>query len=219
MIFFDAVGTLIRLPRGVGFHYAGVARRHGWELEERALTEAFRVAWRTMPARPATRAPRPDDDKGWWRELVFKVLDCCEARADLGRREVYFEELYAEFTRPGVWELYPEAQSVLEELSRTWTLGVISNFDGRLRTILDGLGVSPLFQHVVISSEAGADKPAPAIFERALQLAGVDAAQVLHVGDDPELDWRGAEAAGFRVFRLERPRNSLRDLVTALRGS
>ena len=36
---------------------------------------------------------------------------------------------------------------------------------------------------------------------------------VLHVGDDAERDWKAAAAAGLLVFRLHRPRNSLRDLL------
>jgi hypothetical protein len=35
----------------------------------------------------------------------------------------------------------------------------------------------------------------------------------MHVGDDPERDWKAAAAAGLSVFKLERPRNSLIDLL------
>ncbi len=35
----------------------------------------------------------------------------------------------------------------------------------------------------------------------------------MHVGDDPECDWEGAASAGMNVFRLERPRNSLEELL------
>jgi FMN phosphatase YigB (HAD superfamily) len=45
----------------------------------------------------------------------------------------------------------------------------------------------------------------------------LNADEVLHVGDDPERDWKAAAAAGLLVFRLDRPRNSLRDLLTTLR--
>jgi FMN phosphatase YigB (HAD superfamily) len=41
----------------------------------------------------------------------------------------------------------------------------------------------------------------------------LEPAQVLHVGDDPERDWKAATAAGLAVFQLERPKNSLRDLL------
>jgi hypothetical protein len=38
----------------------------------------------------------------------------------------------------------------------------------------------------------------------------------LHVGDDPERDWRAAAAAGLSIFKLDRNKNSLRDLLALL---
>jgi len=37
--------------------------------------------------------------------------------------------------------------------------------------------------------------------------------EALHVGDDPERDWKSATAAGLSIFKLERRKNSLRDLL------
>ena len=212
VIFFDAAGTLFHLPRGVGYHYREVALRHGCEIGERDLHGAFAAVWKTMPPRPATRAPRADDDRGWWRELVGRALERCAVAAGALDREVYFSELYAEFARPGVWELFPEVRAVLEELQPQCRLAIISNFDGRLRTILRHLDLARYFQPIVISSEVGADKPDPWIFQHALERAGVAPGAALHVGDDPARDWAAAEAAGLRCFRLARPANSLRDL-------
>jgi putative hydrolase of the HAD superfamily len=79
--------------------------------------------------------------------------------------------------------------------------------------ILEQLGVTQFFSHIFLSSELGADKPDPLIYSRALQLSRFAPNETLHVGDDPVRDWQGAEAAGLSVFRLERPRNSLRDLL------
>ena len=93
---------------------------------------------------------------------------------------------------------------------------MISNFDGRLRFILRHLGISKFFSHVFISSELGADKPDPEIYRRALKLIDRKPTEVLHVGDDSQRDWEAASAAGLSVFRLDRPKNSLRDLLTIL---
>jgi putative hydrolase of the HAD superfamily len=216
IVFFDAAGTLFHLPRGVGWHYRDVALRHGWELSEEDLRHAFGAVWREMPARPMIRGPRPDDDIGWWRELVERVLDRCRATEEEVARDRYFEELYREFTQPGVWQLFPEVPEVLAALRASFRLGLISNFDGRLRAILDHLGLGGAFDPLIVSSEVGADKPDPWIFERALAQAGVQPAEALHVGDDPERDWHGAAAAGMQVFRLSRPENSLRDLHSRL---
>jgi putative hydrolase of the HAD superfamily len=209
-IFFDAAGTLIYLPRGVGFHYASVARRHGAQLDEAELTRVFYLVWKTMPARLAVNGARPDDDKGWWRLLVERVLDRFPP-SNL-QRDAYFEELYLEFAKPGVWALFPEVVDVLDSLRGQCELGIISNFDGRLRPILEQLGILHYFRELIISSEIGADKPDRRLFEAALKRFAVAPSEALHVGDDPIADWKAAESAGMQVFQLDRQVNDLRGL-------
>jgi putative hydrolase of the HAD superfamily len=211
VVFFDATGTLIYLPRGVAFHYADVARRHGEGFAEADLDRAFHVAWKEMPGRVSTTGPRPNDDKEWWRALVDRTLDHLQPiKLD---RSAFFEELYAEFTLPGVWALFPEIREVLETLRTRCQLGVISNFDSRLRTIFNHLAITAFFDEIVISSEVGADKPDEKIFQIALARFGVAPQEALHVGDDPENDWRAAERAGLHVFPLNRATMDLYPLI------
>jgi putative hydrolase of the HAD superfamily len=217
-IFFDAAGTLIHLPQSVGYHYALAGERVGLVLDAAALDRAFVDSWKKMPARPAIEGPREDDDKGWWRELVDRVIEEMAPGTGELDRDAFFEVAYSHFAEAGVWELYPEAIEVLEVLRPRFDLAVISNFDGRLRMILEQLGVSQFFSHVFLSSELGADKPDPLIYRRALKLSRFTPNETLHVGDDPARDWQGAAAAGLSVFQLERPRNSLRDLLTVCSG-
>jgi putative hydrolase of the HAD superfamily len=115
-----------------------------------------------------------------------------------------------------VWELYPEVREVLKTLQPRFTLAVISNFDGRLRMILEQFGIAKVFRWIFISSEMGAEKPDPLIYRRALQFSATTPNEGLHVGDDRERDWNGAAAAGLQVFQLDRQRNSLRDLLAFL---
>ena len=214
-VFFDGAGTLFHLPKGVGHHYALVGRRMGLNFDSVALDHAFAAVWNGMPSRAATRAPREDDDKGWWAELVDRVIEEVAPKTRDLDRDAFFEAAYSHFAEAGVWELYPEALAVVEALHSQFQLGVVSNFDGRLRMVLEQLGISKYFPEVVISSEVGADKPDPFIFQRAAELAGVLPNEALHVGDDPVRDWQGAANAGLAVFRLDRPRNSLSDLPAA----
>ncbi len=215
-IFFDAAGTLIRLTKSVGTHYALVAARQGLTLDPEQLDRAFAIVWKEMPLRPATGEPREDDDKGWWRDLVERLLDRVSPRIDPLDRDTFFEAAYGHFAEAGVWELYPEVREVIEALTPHFELAVVSNFDGRLRMILEHLAISKYFRHVFLSSELGADKPDPLIYERALEISGFAPGEVLHAGDDPERDWAAASAAGLEVFRLDRPQNSLRDLMRLL---
>jgi len=213
-ILFDAAGTLFYLTKTVGDHYAYVGREVGLDLDAQQLENAFHAAWKQMPQRSAIDGPRENDDKKWWRELVGRVFDQAAPWLSEFDRDNFFEIAYEHFAEPGVWELYPEVSGVLQELAPKFQLAVISNFDGRLRFLLQHLGISKYFAHAFISSELGADKPDPEIFRRALTTMHLKADEVLHVGDDPERDWKAAAAAGLSVFRLDRPRNSLRDLLT-----
>lgn len=171
-----------------------------------------------MPARPAIEGPREDDDKDWWRNLVTQVIDQAAPGMSEPDRDAFFQGAYSHFAEGEVWALYPDVLDVLGTLRPRFDLSVISNFDRRLRVILEQLGVSQFFSHIFLSSELGADKPDPLIYHRALEVSGVSPNEALHVGDDPVRDWQGAEAAGLSVFRLERPRHSLRDLLVTLQS-
>jgi putative hydrolase of the HAD superfamily len=215
-IFFDAAGTLFHLPRGVGYHYALVGKDLGLNLDCNQLDRAFAAAWNTMSPRKAIDGPRENDDKDWWRQLVDLVLDeAAPALSELDR-DNFFEIAYEHFAEAGVWELYPEVTDVLDSLRPRFQLAVMSNFDGRLRMILEQLGISKFFSNIFVSSELGADKPDPEIFRRALRFMNLAPGEVLHVGDDPERDWNAAAAAGLSIFQLDRAKNSLRDLLTQL---
>ena len=76
-------------------------------------------------------------------------------------------------------------------------LAVVSNWDIGLHDHLRALGLDSLVDTVVTSAEAGAPKPAPAVFELALARLGSSAARAVHVGDS-EADAEGARAAGLR---------------------
>ena len=216
-ISFDAVGTLFYLTKTVGDHYADIGREVGLDLDAQELERAFHTAWEKMPQRAAIDGPRENDDRGWWRKLVDVVLDQVAPSLSEFDRDNFFEIAYEHFAEAGVWELYPEVPEVLEKLRPPLQLAVISNFDGRLRFILQHLGISKFFTHIFVSSEVGADKPDPEIYRRALKFIDLKPNEVLHVGDDPERDWEAASAAGLSIFRLDRRKNSLRDLLATLK--
>lgn len=215
VIFLDAAGTLIDLVEPVGPSYSRIASAHGFHAEPQQFDAAFRVAWKGMPLRPPVAGPRPDDDRGWWRELVGKVFDQLGCTSGGAEFEDCFAAMYAHFSEPGVWALFPEAKDALSRLSKHHRLAVVSNFDGRLHRILADLGVARFFEQIVVSSEVGADKPHRELFEAALEAMNARPETTLHVGDDPVGDWQGAASADIPVFRLQRPGNSLASVLSA----
>ena len=212
-ISFDAVGTLLYLPKGVGENYRAVGESIGLTLDAAALDRAFYQSWGSMPTRTAIDGPRENDDKDWWRELVDRMLRQVAPALNELDRDNFFEVAYEHFTEAGVWELYSDVVDVLKRLSPKFQLAIVSNFDGRLRLILEHLAVSKFFRHVFVSSEIGADKPDPEIFRRALNYLGLRGDELFHVGDDPKRDWEAARTAGLRIFELDRSRNSLGDVL------
>lgn len=83
-------------------------------------------------------------------------------------------------------------------------LVVVSNWDCSLPEWLRPTGLLDLFDDVVSSAVVGVAKPDPAPVRRGLELAGVEPGDALHVGDSPENDLAGAEAAGVRAVLVDR---------------
>ncbi|HEX6391554.1 MAG TPA: HAD-IA family hydrolase, partial [Solirubrobacteraceae bacterium] len=81
---------------------------------------------------------------------------------------------------------------------------VVSNWDQSLHERLEETGLAPLVDGAVASAEVGAAKPARAIFDHALALAGAPAGAALHAGDSPDADAAGALAAGLRAVLVAR---------------
>lgn len=202
VVTFDAAGTLIRLVGPPGGTYAKVAAEFGYNFDPERMQAAFGSAWQALPPPPELPGAHPDDGRGWWRQLVAKTLEL--AGYQVRNLDDYFAKLYATFSQPGIWVLYQDAEPVLTQLKSSGIrLGVISNFDGRLRTILAQLGVEDRFERLVISSEIGAEKPSSRIFLEAARRFEVEPGEILHVGDDAEVDVDGARAAGFQAVLVD----------------
>lgn len=113
---------------------------------------------------------------------------------------------------------YPEVAAVLGTLRAAGLrLVVVSNWDVSLHEALAQTGLAPLLDGAISSAEARAAKPAPAIFEQALALAGgIAPAAAVHVGDDPAADVAGARAAGIAPVLVVRDGAARPNGVTAL---
>jgi putative hydrolase of the HAD superfamily len=191
-VFFDVGGTLLQPWPSVGSIYARVAARHGIQRSAGELERSFRESWKAFKVGELTLSRRE-----WWRQLVFRTLGC--------EHEACFEELYDFFSRPEAWRLYPDVEETLRVVrERGLHVGVISNWDSRLRPLLNAMGLGEMFDSMTISCEVGAEKPSPAIFQAALRRTDASPGQTLHVGDNDEEDVRGARAVGMRAVLIDR---------------
>lgn len=72
------------------------------------------------------------------------------------------DKMYTDFAGPQNWSVYPDVVPTLHALrQKGLVLGVISNFDERLKPILNSLKLADLFDFVLGSYEAGFCKPDP----------------------------------------------------------
>jgi putative hydrolase of the HAD superfamily len=186
----DAYGTLVTLRDPVPALRAALASR-GVERSSSDVQRAFEAEVEFYVARShdgcdeATLALLRRDCAGVFLEALQSELDPHEF-APAFVSSLRFEEL-------------PGARDACVELAAAGLrLAVVSNWDIGLHDHLSALGLSAVLDIVVTSAEAGAPKPASAVFELALARLGIDdAGRAVHIGD-AAADEEGARAAGFR---------------------
>jgi len=206
VITFDVGGTLIDPFPSVGQVYASVARESNFPCPPpHELTATFSKVWKNKVGF--------DYSVNAWASLVDEVFGTTLPPN-------VFQAMYDRFKKADAWMIYPDVRSTLQALrDRGYRIAVISNWDDRLPPLLDALGLGEFFEPVVLSVHAGATKPSPQIYKRALSLLNAEASAVLHIGDSLEEDVNGAQAVGMQALLLDRKgsgNNSIRTLESIL---
>lgn len=208
VVFFDAADTLFHVHGSVAEIYLHHAVAFGFPQKPDSLVaikHAFSRAFREAPP-PVFAATEParlkHSERLWWFDIVHHVF----YRVGMFERfDEFFDHVFRVFEDHRSWRLFPETASTLRRLKeRNLELGIISNFDSRLFTVLRGLGIAEAFDTVTISSLAQAAKPAPQIFHLALEKHAVDPEEALHIGDSLREDVEGAKKAGLHTVLLDR---------------
>jgi len=129
-------------------------------------------------------------------EIIFTGLGINLPSDEMDEIVRLHEEMELEF-RPDFIDGVKEA---IEELHKSYKLGVISDTifsPGRvLREILKGEGLLKYFDHFVFSDEIGNSKPKPIVFESACENLGVQAHELIHIGDREHNDILGPKKLG-----------------------
>jgi putative hydrolase of the HAD superfamily len=188
-VFLDALGTLVELEPP----WARLAPALGLDAGDERVRRAFRV------------------EMAYYRDHAHEA-DGAEALADLRERcaRLLSRELGIDVPVERMMDAirfraYPDAEPALRRLrERGLALVCVSNWDYALAEVLDRVGLGSRLDGTVTSAAAGTRKPDPAIFARALELAGCEPAEALHVGDTPEEDLAGAAAAGIPALLIDR---------------
>jgi putative hydrolase of the HAD superfamily len=198
-VFLDALGTLVDLEPPAPRLRAGLAG-HGVEVTEEEAARAVRAEIAFYRANLMRGR-----DLAALAELRAECAAVTAAALPEAARDLAPEVLERVLLDALEFTPFGEVVDALTALrERGLTLIVVSNWDVSLHAMLDDTGLRPLVDGAVASAELGAAKPAPAPFERALALAGVEPEQAWHVGDDLDADIAGAAALGIRPVLVDR---------------
>lgn len=196
--------------------YHDVGRDHGSMLSLDAIRQNLRTAMtRHFLGGTAMDSTNEEVELRRWELIVNDTLD----DLDHNVRRPVFNTLWKRFEQADAWRLFDDVIPTLRGLkSQGYLIAVASNFDARLRSVIEGLGVQAHFDEIFISSDLGWSKPNPKFFDAAAHRIGVDdRSTLLMIGDTYQGDVQAAQQAGLDARHLIRDHeSSLADLTRDL---
>lgn len=177
------------------------ARIEAWSGKPFTLTPAEMMEL-FFASRPPQGVKSVEDEVAslrlYWKSLLLRagVSEGLEERG---------EELHQMTWLKGL-KLFPETLEVLQQLrGRGMRMGVISDTSPSLPLTLEAAGIGAYFDCAVCSDLVGVMKPAPQMYQTALDALGVAAGESLYVDDCGE-EAEGARRLGFTAFHIDRSR-------------
>ncbi len=155
--------------------------------------------------------------EGWWSPILAAAAT---ALVTLGMEETLAisaskrsREIYLDLAG---WQVDTDAVEVLEHLSALgWHHAVLSNFAPELPSLMDGLGLSIHFDKVFCSGQIGLEKPSAALFRYVIESLAPGRARWM-IGDNPDADIAGGQAAGLSTILLGRDTHDVGFSATTL---
>lgn len=209
LIFLDAGFTLLHPHPSVGHFYSTLAAEVGVDADADALDRAFYTAWKACkvdhPAHPEVPyGITLEQSQCFWKRVVVQTFEIAGFKAP--DQEDYYSRVFDLFATSQCWELYPDIRDGLDfARNHGVPLAIMSNWDRRLPSVVEGFGLSAAFRFVVTSSDAGYEKPSPGIFRFAGEMAQAHGFQRFAlIGDEVRADVEGGREAGWKVCLLNR---------------
>ncbi len=186
--------------RALFIDFDGVLRR--WPDSDEALEQAHGLpagALRRTAFAPALLLPAITgqiSDEAWRANIA--------ARLGEAHRGLDAQEVVRQWSEPA-GEMDLGVVSLLQARAPGVQLILLSNATSRLDADLRHLGIATLFDQVINSSALGVVKPDPAIFQRALTMAKVEAGEAIFI-DDSIRNTEAASRLGIRSHCFKNPR-------------
>ncbi|MEU5899265.1 HAD family hydrolase [Streptomyces venezuelae] len=182
---------------GMHAHLTAEGLLERYESAERALER-----WRELTERHWTRFGAGGVTfQEQRRDRVRDFMDAPDLSDD--DADAWFQRYVGHYE--SAWSLFPDTLPALDALAGEYRHAVLSNsalvVQDRKLTVL---GVRDRFEAVLCAADLGVSKPAPEAFRAVCTHLGLPPAEIAYVGDQPEIDARGARDAGLLGIWLDR---------------
>ncbi len=204
-VFFDLYQTLVRYEPPREEIETGVLKKFGIETTPAALVRPIIVAdefiYNEIARQPLSA--RTNEEKF---ALYARYQTILLREAGIAYDAKVIPSLLAAMQKSAMdLVLFDDVIPALTDLkSRDLILGLISNIEQNMTATLTKLGLPAWLDIIITSLEAGASKPKPEIFQKALERARVKPAEALYIGDQYQVDVLGARGAGMRGILIDR---------------
>lgn len=204
LITFDVTGTLLKYRSSPAIEYSNVLKKYSIEVKLSTLDNLINKNWIFMTRTHPNFGL--DTGLGWenyWRTYAHNVFSKAFQIENITHNillETIINDLMMIYSTGETFQVQDGAIELLEYLKKEQVpLGVISNYDPRIKPILKNLGLSHYFKFILSSYEARSEKPDVKIFREAELYInkGLNRELFLHVGDSYLLDVKGARNAGW----------------------
>jgi len=202
---FDMYGTLAGFdpPRDQIQHRA--ALKFGIDINRDRIDTGYHLADEFMAKQNSTKPLRTMNGNEQWAffsRYEQLILQGSGHEVDLSLAGEIWAEIRKQEYRI---TLFSDVLDGLRRLRRSGlTVGVVSNMNSTGDSLCEEMGLIQEIDFVVTSGETGYEKPAPRIFEVAIEKAGMDASQIVFVGDQIESDIKGADNVGLNPILIDR---------------
>lgn len=197
-VLFDVGNTIHHLDHA---RVAAVISRHAHAVEAADVAAAEYQGKAAIDA--SFRARRMGTDATRQRPYFDAIMEALQV--DAAALPAISEALRTENERASIWcVMHDDTPDVLSALrARGYTLGVVSNADGRVAAALTAGGLAPHFTTVIDSHLVGVEKPDARIFRLALDACGAQPERTVFIGDIYEIDVQGARNAGITPLLID----------------
>ena len=196
----DIDGTMCSLTKGVGEIYAELLQARGLPSDPIVLSTAARDEWRSFQGYYLNAAQQHQTTHDREREVWLDFVRGVFARAGLpyGDRSDIVISMYDAFASSNFRRLEPGVMEFIEKAhAKGLSVVAASNNDDRSKVTLRELGITKHLTGVYVAGDLGWKNPSPYFFTTLEGHLKRSAEQILHIGNNVQLDVEAALRCGW----------------------